>query len=134
LHPDRFAAAIGGIPVADYIACHEDASPVQQAWDDAINGGSPEDKPEYYRERSPITYVDRIRAPILMIAGENDSRCPIRQVRTFAEAVRERGGVAETHVYATGHHASEAAELADFVAVELSFLHRHVPGLPAPIE
>jgi dipeptidyl aminopeptidase/acylaminoacyl peptidase len=106
---------------------------VQQAWDLAINGCSPDDNPGYYRERSPITYANRITAPVLMIAGENDSRCPIRQVRQFEAALQRRGRIVETHSYASGHHASEAAELASFAEVELDFLQRNLPGAPSPL-
>ena len=60
LHPDRFAAVIGGVPVCDLVLCHEDCSPPQQAYDLAIMGGGPDELPELYAERSPITYVDAV--------------------------------------------------------------------------
>ena len=48
-------------------------------------GRSPAEVPERYAERSPSTYLDAVRTPLLMIAGEHDSACPIRQVRFYAE-------------------------------------------------
>ncbi len=132
LYPDRFAAVIGGIPTADYVACHEDANPAQQDWDVAMIGGHPAEFPEFYAERSPITYVDRIRAPILIIAGENDSACPIRQVHNFAEAVRSHGGEIETSIYPAGHAANTADDRMRFAELELAFLHRHLPGVQPP--
>ena len=95
LHPDRFAAVIGGVPVCDLVLCHEDCSPPQQAYDLAIMGGGPDELPELYAERSPITYVDAVTAPVLLIAGEHDSACPIRQVRHYAETLQARGGTVE---------------------------------------
>ena len=93
LHPERFRAAIGGIPVGDNTAGHYECAPALQAYDIAMMGGSPEEKPDLYRERSPLTYADAAaRTPTLVIAGENDSRCPIGQVRWFVDAVRVRGG------------------------------------------
>ena len=53
LHPERFRAAIGGIPVGDNTACHYECAPALQAYDLAMMGGSPEEKPDLYRERSP---------------------------------------------------------------------------------
>ncbi|MEX0990941.1 MAG: alpha/beta fold hydrolase [Actinomycetota bacterium] len=132
LYPDRFAAAIGGIPTADYVACHEDANPAQQDWDVAMIGGHPDEFPEFYAERSPITYVDRIRAPILIIAGENDSACPIRQVHNFVAAVEADGGMIDTSIYPAGHAANTAEDRMRFAELELAFLHRHLPGVPPP--
>ena len=62
--------------------------------------------PELYAERSPITYVDRVRAPVLLLAGEHDSACPIRQVRHYARRLGRRGGDVELYVYPAGHHAT----------------------------
>ena len=132
IRPDRFVAGIGGIPVADYAMCHEDCSPPQKAWDIATLGGGPDELPELYRERSPITYVDRVRAPVLVIAGTNDSRCPIRQVRHYVRALRDRGGDVRVHEYPAGHHANSIDEELLQVEIELEFLAEHVPGGGGP--
>ena len=73
------------------MAAYEDEAPTLQALDRALFGGSPDEVPELYRERSPITYVDAVRAPLLILAGENDSRCPIRQIWNYVGRLRERG-------------------------------------------
>ena len=36
-----------------------------QAFDRALIGGNPSEVPELMRERNPISYVDRVRVPIL---------------------------------------------------------------------
>ncbi|HEX6400542.1 MAG TPA: prolyl oligopeptidase family serine peptidase, partial [Actinomycetota bacterium] len=84
LHPERWRAACAGIPVGDYVAAHYECAPALRAWDVATMGGTPMDLPALYRERNPITYVDRVRAPMLLIAGEHDSRCPLGQVMVYS--------------------------------------------------
>jgi dipeptidyl aminopeptidase/acylaminoacyl peptidase len=126
--PDRFVAGMAGIPVGDYVMCHEDCSPPQQAWDIATLGGTPEQLPDLYRERSPITYVERVRAPVLIIAGTNDSRCPIRQVRRYAEVLRAAGGRVESYEYEAGHHANAIDEELRHAELELAFLATHLPA------
>jgi dipeptidyl aminopeptidase/acylaminoacyl peptidase len=128
LEPGRFAAVIGGIPVCDSVLCHEDCSPPQQAYDVAIMGGTPSELSALYAERSPITYVDRVRAPVLLIAGEYDSACPIRQVRHYADTLRELGGRVTLHVYPAGHHANTVAERLRHADLELAFLAEHLGG------
>jgi dienelactone hydrolase len=125
-HPTTFAAVIGGIPVGDSVMTHEDCSPPQQAYDLAIMGGSPVDRPDLYAERSPITYVDQVAAPVLMIAGEHDSACPIRQVRHYASRLRDHGGQVELHVYDAGHHANSIEEKLRHADLELEFLRKHL--------
>jgi dienelactone hydrolase len=133
LHPGRFRAAIGGIPVGDNTACHYECAPALQAYDIAMMGGTPEEKPELYRERSPLTYAgDAARTPTLVIAGENDSRCPIGQVRWFVDAVRVRGGDIRLHTYDSGHHANATDELLLHAELELAFLAEHVPSAANP--
>jgi dipeptidyl aminopeptidase/acylaminoacyl peptidase len=126
LHPERFAAVVAGIPVCDLVLCHEDCSPPQQAYDLAIMGGGPDDLPELYAERSPITYVGRVRAPVLLIAGEHDSACPIRQVRHYAEELLAAGGDVTLHVYDAGHHANAVEEKLLQARLQLAFLARHL--------
>ena len=110
LHPELFAAAIGGIPVCDSVMTHEDCSPPQQAYDLAIMGGSPTQLPDLYRERSPSTYLDNVRTPVLLIAGEYDSACPIRQVRWYADELTRRQRTVQLYVYDAGHHANSIQE------------------------
>jgi dipeptidyl aminopeptidase/acylaminoacyl peptidase len=128
-HPDRFAAAIGGVPVADYVAAYEDESPILQALDRSLFGGGPDDVPDLFLERNPITYVDAVRVPLLILAGENDSRCPIRQVWNYVGALRERGAEPEVYTYATGHASFDVEERIHQTAIVLDFLARTVAGI-----
>jgi acetyl esterase/lipase len=127
LYPDRFAAGVAEVPVADYVAAYEDEAPVLQAMDRGLFGGSPEERPDAYRERSPITYVDRVDGPLLVLAGANDSRCPIRQVDNYLVALRARGVEAEVYRYDTGHGSMVTDEQVRQMRVKLGFLLRHVP-------
>ncbi len=65
---------------------------------------------------------------MLLIAGEHDSACPVRQVRHYVEALQARGGMVETEVYPAGHHASNVDEQLRQAQVELAFLARHLGG------
>lgn len=131
-HPERWAAAIGGVPVADYVAAYEDESPALQALDRALFGGSPAEAPAMFVERNPITYVDNVRAPLLILAGENDSRCPIRQVWNYVDRLRARGVEPYVYTYATGHASYDVEERVRQTAVVLDFLARTVPGIARP--
>jgi dipeptidyl aminopeptidase/acylaminoacyl peptidase len=127
LHPDRWRAACAGIPVGDYVAAHYECAPTFRAWDLATLGGSPMDLPDLYRERNPMTYVDRVRTPMLMIAGEHDSRCPLGQVMVYAHALRARDNEVNVHLYGGGHHAMDVEEKITHTRMTIDFFRRHLP-------
>src|SRR4029079_18397736 len=127
-HPDRFVSAIAGVPVADYVAAYEDESPILQAMDRNLMGGSPDELPDLYRERNPLEYADAVRVPLLILAGENDSRCPIRQVWNYVDRLRAGGVEPEVYTYATGHSSFDGEERVRQTAIVLDCLARTVPG------
>ncbi|WP_127781778.1 prolyl oligopeptidase family serine peptidase [Rhodococcus sp. X156] len=122
--PDRWAAVIAGVPVADYLAAFADEMEPLRAYDRALFGGSPEELPELYAECSPLTYVDAVRAPVLILAGENDPRCPIRQVDNYLDGLAAGGKRYEMVRYDAGHGSLVVAELVQHVATEVDFARR----------
>lgn len=127
--PGRWSLGLADVPVADYRAAYEDEMASLQAFDRALFGGSPDEVPEAYETASPITYVDAVRAPVLLLAGLNDPRCPLRQVENYARALRERGKVVELYQYGAGHGSHVADERVRQMRVQLDFVRRHL-GLP----
>ena len=104
LHPDRYALGLAGVPVADYPAAYEDEAELLRAYDRTLfGGGGVEDLPDLYAERSPLTYIENVRAPVLILAGDNDSRCPIRQILNYCDRLTELGREFELYRFEAGH-------------------------------
>ena len=129
--PSRWAAGVAGVPVADYVQAYEDEMEPLRAYDRALFGGSPDEVPMAYADSSPLTYVDHVRAPVLILAGENDPRCPIRQIDTYLDALAARGRTYWQYRYQAGHGSMVVAERVRQVACEIHFA-RAVLGLPNP--
>lgn len=127
LHPDRFAAAVAGVPVGDYSRSYDDSAPSLQAYDRSLLGGTVYEVPDLVRERNPITYVDRVRAPILFLIGEHDTRCPPDQANAYVEALRASGGEAEVYTYGAGHSSYVVDEEIRQWRTVIEFLLRRVP-------
>jgi len=127
--PEGWRAAVAVVPVADYLAAYADESEGLQAFDRSLFGGSPEEKPELYRERSPITYVEQVRTPVLLMVGDNDTRCPLRQVLNYAKRLGELGRPFELDRFDAGHGALVTDERIRQTGVLLDFAAAHVPGV-----
>lgn len=129
LHPGRFAAAIALVPVADYPLAYADESEELQAFDRTLFGGSPEQAPDRYRERSPSTYADAVVTPLRIEAATSDSRCPIDQVRHYVDRMRERGALVEYEETSAGHGTFVVDAEIGRTRRALAFAIRHVrPG------
>ncbi len=126
--PDRWAVGLAGVPVADYVAAYEDEMEGLKAFDRSLFGGSPTDVPGKYADSSPITYVDAVRAPVLVLAGRNDPRCPIRQIDNYLDRLAARGAAHEVYRYDAGHGSLLDDERVRQMRVELDFVRRHLPG------
>jgi dipeptidyl aminopeptidase/acylaminoacyl peptidase len=125
--PERWTAGVAAVPVADYVTAFRDEAPSLQAFDRSLFGGSPDEAGDLYVERSPLTYVDRVRAPVLILAGDNDSRCPIQQVLNYVEALTARGGEVEVYRFDAGHGSMVIDERVRQMAAELRFVLERVP-------
>lgn len=120
--PGRWRAAVAAVPVADYVTAFRDEAPTLQAFDRTLFGGGPDEVGALYVERSPLTYVDRVRAPVLIIAGEHDSRCPIQQVLNYVDALRARRGEVELYRLDAGHGSLVTDERVRLMRAELDFV------------
>jgi dienelactone hydrolase len=125
-YPDRWALGLATVPVADYVAAYEDEMEGLKAFDRSLFGGSPDEVPEKYRDASPLTYVDAVRAPVLILAGENDPRCPIRQIENYVRVLEQRGVAHEVYRYDAGHGSLVDDEVVRQVRAELDFTARHL--------
>ena len=66
--------------------------------------GDPDEDADMLRERSPITYVDDIRAPLLVIQGANDPRVVKPESDQIVEKLRENGQTVEYMVFEDEGH------------------------------
>ncbi|MPQ98037.1 prolyl oligopeptidase family serine peptidase [Modestobacter sp. I12A-02628] len=124
--PERWAAGIAEVPVADYLAAYEDEMEGLRAYDRALFGGSPDEVRDRYVRSSPLTYVDQVTAPVLVVAGANDPRCPIRQIDNYLAALEQRGAQHEVYRFDAGHGSLVVEETIRQVERALDFALRHV--------
>ncbi|NUW44707.1 S9 family peptidase [Nonomuraea rhodomycinica] len=124
--PDLWAAGVAAVPIACHQTSYEDEAESLRAYHRALLGGSPEEQPERYAASSPITYVDRVRAPVLILAGENDTRCPLRQIEKYVGRLAAHGHPYEVYTYDAIRGSLVVAERIAQMSLQLEFARKHL--------
>jgi dipeptidyl aminopeptidase/acylaminoacyl peptidase len=125
--PDLWAAGVPIVPFVNWFTEVENEDPLLREYDLATMGDPIKDKARY-QERSPINFVDQIKAPLLLLAGGNDPRCPKTEAEQVAQAVKKRGGVVEFKVYENeGHGFAKIENQIDAYTRVAEFLKKYVP-------
>lgn len=124
--PADWSLGIAVVPVADYVTAYHDETESLRAFDRSVFGGSPEEVPERYRASSPVTHIEQVRAPVLVLAGENDPRCPIRQIDNYLARLEELGKDHEVYRFDAGHGSLVTEERIRHAEAELSFARRRL--------
>jgi len=106
-HTDRFACAVSENGICNLISFFGTAD-VGAVWFNRELGGpfwESRERLERFLFHSPITYVDRMSTPLLLVQAENDYRCPIEQGEQLLAALRIRNQTVEMIRFPNASHA-----------------------------
>ena len=101
--PDLWAAGIPIVPFVNWFTEIENEDPVLRE-SDVATMGDPAKNEALLRDRSPINFIDKIKAPLLLLAGGHDPRCPKSETLQVVEAIRKRGGSVDYKIYDNEGH------------------------------
>lgn len=99
---DRFAAAVTSRSIANWESWYGDSD--AQGLTEYAFGGPPWEERERYRRLSPISYVEHVTAPTLIIHSENDYRTPIGDGEQWFMALKKRKVPVELVRYPRSSH------------------------------
>ena len=89
-------------------------------------GGTPWDRPDEYKKRSPLTYLPDVETPVLVLHWEGDLRVPIGQGEELHAGLRLLGKEAEFLRYPGGAHIFRTpSQAVDWATQLLSWNERH---------
>jgi dipeptidyl aminopeptidase/acylaminoacyl peptidase len=125
--PDVWAAGVPIVPFVNWFTEIQNEDPVLQQSDLATMGDLVKNK-ALYQDRSPINFVDNIKAPLYLLAGGNDPRCPKTEAQQVVDAIKKRGGVVDYKVYENeGHGFARVENQIDAYKRVADFLIAQVP-------
>ena len=89
--------------------------------------GDPAKVPDLYRDRSPLTHVAKIKAPLLVLQGENDPRVPQSEAKLMTDALEAAGKTFDQHVYeGEGHGFRTKANMIDSLRRATEWFDRYL--------
>jgi dipeptidyl aminopeptidase/acylaminoacyl peptidase len=88
-YPNLWNSGIACNGIVDFIMQYEDEPGYFKAKDRELFKGTPKTARTRYVRSSPIIYAKNIQAPLLIIHGENDVRCPPRQIKYFISVLKK---------------------------------------------
>ena len=126
--PEYWAAAVDIVGPSNLVTF---AKAVPPTWRRMMAGwvGDPETEVDFLMARSPITYVDQIRAPLFVIQGANDPRVVKPESDQIVERLRERGVDVTYDVYEDeGHGFTKRSNELKAYGDTVAFFERHLLG------
>ena len=103
-YPERWAAGSAAVPFLNWFTSHKNSRQDLQHWD-RENFGDPETNHDLWYQRSPYFFLDRIQAPVQLLCGENDVRCPASESLQAQKKLLALGKVCDYFSYAGEGHA-----------------------------
>ena len=107
--PDVWAAGVELYGIINWMTMlqHEDA--MLQEYEKSLLGDPVKDR-AIYDAASPITYTHHVKAPLLVLQGENDPRVPKEEAEQVVELLNKDGKTVDAHYYPNEGHGFEKRE------------------------
>ncbi|MFX0559965.1 alpha/beta hydrolase family protein [Tepidibacillus infernus] len=102
-YPRHWQAAIAHAPIADPIRNYFDETPLFKEMDHILFGGTPITARNTYLNSSPFELANNIQCPVMIISGDNDERCGLKQIEAFVDKLSKLGGKV-VHIKTTASH------------------------------
>ena len=131
---DFFACGASYFGVAELLRFAEDTHDFESRYLDGLIGTLPEDR-DVYVERAPLSHVDDVRCPVLLLQGLEDQVVPPSQSEMFRDALAAKG-IPHAYIAFEGeqHGFRKAESIIAAHEAELSFYGQVMgfepPGIP----
>ena len=119
--PGLWAGGMASVAIADWTVMYEDESESLRGYQRMLFGGTPEETPEAHKKSSPSTYAEHIQAPIMVLQGSNDTRCPARQMKVYEEKLKSLGKQIDVHWFDAGHGSRAQEQNIEHLELKLRF-------------
>jgi dipeptidyl aminopeptidase/acylaminoacyl peptidase len=128
-NPDLYAAACDQVGIANFVTFLKNTAAYRRHLREAEYG--PLSDSAFLWEISPVSQVDKIKTPLLIIHGENDPRVPVGEARQMAMAISARGGIVDTLIFPDeGHGVAKRPNILVTYRRVVDFFKKHLSPTP----
>lgn len=129
--PEVWAAAVNIFGVLDWRTMMQHSDPLLQQYIVSLLGDPVKDA-KVYADTSPIKYLGNVRAPLLVLQGENDIRVPKEESDQVVDLLKKQGKIVEVVYYPhEGHGFAKRENQIDSLRRTVEWLDRYLKGTPA---
>jgi len=130
--PDVWAAAVEEFGIIDWYSMLQHEDPFLKQYEMSILG-DPEKDRAVYEAASPIKYIRKETAPLLVLQGENDIRVPKEEAEQVVEILKKEGKTVDVHYYPQeGHGFAKRENQIDSLKRIVEWFDKYLKGPGSP--
>jgi len=126
--PDLWAAAVEEYGIINWFTMLQHEDPALQAYQRSLIGDPVTDR-KVYEDDSPITFIRKAKAPLLVLQGDNDIRVPKEEAMQVVDILEKAGTVVSAHYYPNeGHGFAKREDQIDAIRRTIDWFDRYLKG------
>jgi dipeptidyl aminopeptidase/acylaminoacyl peptidase len=126
--PDVWAAGVELYGIINWLTMLEHEDPMLQQYEKSLLGDPVKDRASY-DAASPITYIHSVKAPLLILQGENDPRVPKEEAEQVFALLKKDGKTVDAHYYPNeGHGFAKRENQIDSIRRTVAWLDKYLKG------
>ena len=126
--PDIWAAAVELYGIIDWMTMLQHSDAELQQYVKALLGDPAKDK-KIYETTSPIAYIHSVKAPLLVLQGDNDPRVPKEEAVQVVRLLNKDGKTVEAHYYSNeGHGFQKRENQIDSIRRTVAWFDKYLKG------
>jgi dipeptidyl aminopeptidase/acylaminoacyl peptidase len=128
--PDEWAAGVELFGIINWMTMLQHEDPQLQQYEKSLLGDPVKDR-RAYDAASPITYLHAVKAPLLVLQGDNDPRVPREEAEQVVEILTKDGKTIAAHYYANeGHGFAKRENRIDAARRTVQWFDKYLKGAP----
>jgi len=128
--PDIWAAAVELFGIIDWYTMLKHEDPELQEYEKSLLG-DPEKDRKVYEAASPINYIHNVKAPLLVLQGDNDPRVPKEESQQVVDLLKKDGKMVDVHYYPNeGHGFLKRENQIDSLRRMIDWFEKYLKGQP----
>jgi len=128
--PDVWAAGVELYGIIDWMTMLQHEDPFLQQYEKSLLGDPVKDR-AHYDAASPITFIHHVKAPLLVLQGDNDPRVPKEEAIQVFDLLKQDGKTVDAHYYPNeGHGFSKRENQIDSIRRTVDWFDKYLKAAP----